>query len=206
MTLVLPTENEACSCREGLSQNLNPSSQTPDCFLTEAVHLKRAGGSGKAGLPLLLRFLAASISSHGIIFLGMKTDTLRECLFKQAPGNLRLLILFFILHFNCIFNLPTNVYILLCLFPLNLITAEQNVIALCALLQSSPPEEKESFTVNLTLNSLPSLPPSDKPTLSIFLEDWRYREGYTRSPHPWENTASSNCAREPFRRSQVMLL
>ena len=79
----------------------------------------------------------------------------------------------FILHFNFIFNLLTNVYILLYLFlPSHLITAHRNVIALWALLQSSPPEE-ESFTMNLTLNSPPSLLaflPLDEPRSSIFLE------------------------------------
>lgn len=59
----------------------------------------------------------------------------------------------------------------ICFLP-NLITAQQNVIALCALLQSSSPEEKRVLYHELRFEPTP-LPPSlplDKPRLSIFLE------------------------------------
>lgn len=136
------------------------------------MHLQNTGSSGKAAFSLPLCSLTASIPSLAVYFLGTNLPSaLREV---AGSGKPEVIDFIFILHFNFIFNLLTNVYILLYLFlPSHLITAHQNVIALWALLQSNPPEEKESFTMNLTLNSPPSLLaflPLDEPRLSIFLE------------------------------------
>ena len=135
------------------------------------MHLQRSGSSEKAAFSLPLCSLAASLPSLAFYFLGTNLPSaLREL---AGSGKPEVIDFIFILHFNFIFNLLTNVYILLYLFlPSHLITAHRNVIALWALLQSSPPEE-ESFTVNLTLNSPPSLLaflPLDEPRSSIFPE------------------------------------
>lgn len=62
--------------------------------------------------------------------------------FQAGSGKAEVIDFIFIFHFYSIFNLSTNVYILLYLFPPNLITAQQNVIALCLLLQSVPPPKR----------------------------------------------------------------
>ena len=136
--------------------------QTPDHFLLRLyVDLQHAGSSGKAAFSLPLCSLKASIPSLAFYFLGTNLPSaLREL---AGSGKPEVIDFIFILHFHFIFNLLTNVYILLYLFlPSHLITAHQNVIALWALLQSSPPE-REGVLYHEPHFELTSLPPRFPP-------------------------------------------